>query len=644
MFFLHPLALLGLAAVLVPPLLHLFQRRRPPEVIFPAMRYLRQTEREAQRTIRLRHLLLMLLRMLAVALLVTAAARPVIPGGAGVLHDPTALALVLDNSVSSGAIAGGRRVLDDLAARARETLRAAQAGDAVWLIAADGLARRGTPAELIEASAALRPDPRRLDLGASVGAAARLIATSGYARGEIHVLSDLQATALGGGATPAGRATGAGPGAGSREPERPDSAAAGLPVLFYHPAADPPENRGVIFASPSPPVWLAGTGGVVARVGGGPAGAGGGRVAVSLTLEGRAGARALAAAGEAITLGAPSATPGWRGGEVGLEADELRADDGRPFAVRVVPPATVAVAAGADPGPFLAAALTVLAEGGQVRRAGAGAGADAVLIGTPSRTGASVVLPPADPVALGAANRALAAAGVRWRFGARVDREDSIAAPDVPELSGARVLRRYRLTETPAGAGRGVLARAGGEPWLVRDGRVVLVASRLVPEETTLPVSGGFVPFVGALVNRLARGEAGVIEAAPGDPVALPPDVTALVLAADSAPVVESGSVIAAPAAPGLYRLLAGRDTVGMLVVALDPRESDLTRASASLLATRFPGARVSVTGDARAYGAQRFRGAGRSELTGGLLALLLLVLLAEAGLATGGFARRAAA
>ena len=126
MTFLQPLALFGLAFALIPPLLHLFQRRHVPDVVFPAARYLRETAREAQRSIRLRHLLLMLLRVAAVVALVLAAARPVVPVSVGGLHAPTALAIVLDHSLSSGAVVGGRRVLDDLAQRARETLREAR--------------------------------------------------------------------------------------------------------------------------------------------------------------------------------------------------------------------------------------------------------------------------------------------------------------------------------------------------------------------------------------------------------------------------------------------------------------------------------------------------------------------------------------
>ena len=619
MVFLQPLALLLLGLGLVPPLLHLFERHRPPDVVFPAVRYLRETEREAQRTIRLQHLLLLLLRVAAVALVALAAARPVVPARLGAGHEPTALVVILDHSLSSGAVSGGVRAFDDLRARADETLRAARPSDAVWLIGADGLARRGAPAELRQAAAAWRPEPVRLDLSAAVATAARLVRASGYARGEIHLLSDLQRTAFG----------------------APDSAAAGLPLLVYHPAADPPPNRAVVSARASPATWLAGGGTVAATIGGAPAPPGD-RVAVTVAVRGREAARSLVAPRDVALLAVPAPAAGWAAGAVSLEPDELRADDDRPFAVRVVAPAAVSF----DPsevGPFLADALGALERAGQAR----GGAAGAVRLGTtPAAPGAgAVVFPPADAVRLGVVNRSLAAAGVPWRFGARVEREDTLAAPLVPGAGGARVLRRYRLEAVAAGNGEAaVLARAGGDPWLVRSGRTVLVGSRLVPEETSLPVTGGFVPFVSALVNRLARGDEGILEAVPGAPVALPPAVTGWVAAGEGT----GGAVrrpgaertVAAPPAPGVYYLLAAADTVGALVVAPDPRESDLRRATAPDLAALFPGARVTVAAGAPAYAAVRFRGAGRSDLSGWLLGAALLVLALEAVVASGALER----
>jgi Aerotolerance regulator N-terminal len=632
MVFLQPFALLLLAAAFVPPLLHLFQRRRPPDVEFPAVRYLRDTEREAQRTLRLRHLLLMLLRVLALVLIALAASQPVVPARIGAGHAPTALALVLDNSLSSGAVSGGVRALDDLAARARETLRAARPADALWLIDADGVPRRGTAAELLAAVDAAAPEPARLDLSAAVAAAARLVRASRYPHVEVHLLSDVQRTAFG----------------------APDSAAAGVPLLVYHPAADPPPNRAVIAARATPATWLAGAGGAVAvTIGGEPAPRGGGGgsgpgVAVAVSLAGRAGPRMLVAPRDVALLPVTAPRAGWTVGEASLEPDELRADDRRPFVVRVVAPALVAAAPAGDLGPFVAEALGALARAGQLRL---GTGPGAVRLGptAPPPGAAGVVLPPADPLGLGPANRALAAAGVPWRFGPRIAREDTIAAPQLPEVNGARVLRRYQLEAVPGPGARGVLARAGGDPWLVRWGRIVVVASRLVPEETGLPLTSRFVPFVGALVNRLARGEEGVLAATPGSPVTLPDDVTGLAPggatppAAGPGPAVQpvEGGTIAAPSAPGVDYLLAAGDTVGALVVATDPRESDLRRATRAEIDAAFPGARVTVAGSARSYAAARYRGAGRTELTGWLLAAALVTLLVEALVASGAVAHR---
>src|SRR6185436_5505003 len=100
--FLHPWALVGLAAAAIPVLIHLLARREPPTVLFPAVRYLITTTREHQRRLKLQHLLLLLFRTLLIIALVLAAAGPIVPGRGGVAgHAPSALVLVVDNSPSS---------------------------------------------------------------------------------------------------------------------------------------------------------------------------------------------------------------------------------------------------------------------------------------------------------------------------------------------------------------------------------------------------------------------------------------------------------------------------------------------------------------------------------------------------------------
>ena len=108
MAFLNVLMLLGLAAVAVPVLIHLFHRQRVSTVDFSSVIFIRNHHLQRSRALRLRELLLLILRTLIILLLVLAFSRPVIEGVAGSLlgsglKQRTVFAIVLDNSYSMGA-------------------------------------------------------------------------------------------------------------------------------------------------------------------------------------------------------------------------------------------------------------------------------------------------------------------------------------------------------------------------------------------------------------------------------------------------------------------------------------------------------------------------------------------------------------
>ena len=73
MGFLSPLFLLGLGAIAVPVLLHLFRRETAPDVPFAAVRYLQPTRIERQERRRIQDWLLLVLRALALAIAVMSA-------------------------------------------------------------------------------------------------------------------------------------------------------------------------------------------------------------------------------------------------------------------------------------------------------------------------------------------------------------------------------------------------------------------------------------------------------------------------------------------------------------------------------------------------------------------------------------------
>src|SRR5207237_4384119 len=197
--FLHPFALLGLAAAAIPALLHLLERRVPPEAEFPPLRYLSEAERQSARRLKLRHLLLLILRTALIVLIVVAAARPLFPAqaGGGSLHQPTALAVIFDNSASSGLDVDGRPVLEHLKAVAGGWLVRAPSSDRLWLVLADGVARAGTPDALLATLDSAGVSARRRDVTAAVRAATRLVDAAPFPAREVHVVSDLQRTALG---------------------------------------------------------------------------------------------------------------------------------------------------------------------------------------------------------------------------------------------------------------------------------------------------------------------------------------------------------------------------------------------------------------------------------------------------------------
>ena len=90
----------GALAVGVPLALHLMMRRQPRHLEFPALRFIKQRESANRRQLKLRHLVLLALRMAFILLLAAALARPSLQGS-GWLGDqeaPVAAALVFDTN------------------------------------------------------------------------------------------------------------------------------------------------------------------------------------------------------------------------------------------------------------------------------------------------------------------------------------------------------------------------------------------------------------------------------------------------------------------------------------------------------------------------------------------------------------------
>ena len=592
MTFLAPLFLLLGAAAAVPLLLHLLRRNIAARVDFPAARYLQRAEQEHSRSLRIRNLLLMLLRVLLILALAAAAARPFV-SGLGVGHGPTAVAIVLDNSLSTTAMHDGAPVFTTLRDAARSSLLASTPGDRLWLVTANGTVRGGTRDMLVAELMRITPEQSAGDLPLALRRAAAAVQGSTLPARVVAVATDGQRSAW-------------------KSSSRVD-----VPVAVLVPSGNPPRNRAVLSLDADPVRWTP-RGSIFARIDASDS------VGYRVVLGARTLARGAVARGEPVQLHVSPPERGWQALSVELEPDDFAADDARYAAVWIGPPAGVTV----DPsaGQFAATALSTLIADG---RATAGrdvhvAPADVVAM-LPA-----LITPPTDNVRLGAANRALARLNVPWRFGPI---ESSPALARGAHLDGVSVAVRYKLTREGTGTSD-TLATAAGEPWIVAGPGYVLVASRLDPSWTTLPVRAAFVSWFADMIGlRLGApaGDAGApIVATPDAPVRYPAGTDALESVTGTRRSV-SGETGAAPPERGVWFALRGARRIGAIVVNAPAGESALERWPADALAPRLAGTRGRATSRTDSWVRDTFAAGTRRPAVTPLLLLALLLLAAEA-------------
>jgi len=122
----HSILIVGAALVGLPVLLHLIMKQEPKRLPFPAFRFLLHKLKTNQRKLRLRHFLLLALRMLLIALFAVTLFQPtVLSTGFVVLSgdQPVAVVLVVDTSPSMGYADGeGKTRLEEATRRAGELL------------------------------------------------------------------------------------------------------------------------------------------------------------------------------------------------------------------------------------------------------------------------------------------------------------------------------------------------------------------------------------------------------------------------------------------------------------------------------------------------------------------------------------------
>lgn len=139
MSFLYPNILWGLLAVTIPVIIHLFNFRKFRKIYFTNVRFLEELKQQTRKQSRLRHLLVMIARILAIAALVLAFAQPYIPKVKNAAR-PDAISQVnvyIDNSFSMEALATNGPLLEAAKVKAREIAAAYRSSDLFMLTTND---------------------------------------------------------------------------------------------------------------------------------------------------------------------------------------------------------------------------------------------------------------------------------------------------------------------------------------------------------------------------------------------------------------------------------------------------------------------------------------------------------------------------
>lgn len=202
MSFLNPIMLAGLAAIAIPIIIHLLNRRKFQKVVWAAMRFLRASIEKNQRRMQIEDLILLALRCLVVSLIALALARPTWKDAVSSLFGGgrTVGVLLLDNSLSMGMSDGTTTRFDKARKAAEQALDALQSGSsmAVWLVS--DAVRDVIPEPTFDLNLARKAireatlTDRGSDLGGAVDRALELLKTRMGARRELYVFTDGQAS------------------------------------------------------------------------------------------------------------------------------------------------------------------------------------------------------------------------------------------------------------------------------------------------------------------------------------------------------------------------------------------------------------------------------------------------------------------
>ena len=195
MQFLYPAFLFGLLALAVPVIVHLFYFRKFKTIYFTNVRFLKELKQETSARQKLKNLLVLLMRALAIAAMVFAFAQPFIPKGNVIKHGLKSVSIFIDNSYSMNATDKDLSLFEKAKFKAKELINGYKEEDNFQVLTNDFEGKHQRLMSKEDALAAieeLRPSPAVRNISDIMKRQQQVLNTSERSLKIAYILSDFQ--------------------------------------------------------------------------------------------------------------------------------------------------------------------------------------------------------------------------------------------------------------------------------------------------------------------------------------------------------------------------------------------------------------------------------------------------------------------
>jgi hypothetical protein len=196
MQFVYPVFLFALIAIAIPIIIHLFHFRKFRQVYFTNVKFLKEVKDETNQRSKLKHLLVLIARCLAVFFLVMAFAQPFIPQKGGAFRaGQKAISLFIDNSFSMSSLSQDVPLMEKAKQRAIEIVSAYDVEDEFQILTNDFEGRHQRLVSQEDALALIEEieiTPAVKEMSKVISRQKQVLSTAKADNKEAYIISDFQ--------------------------------------------------------------------------------------------------------------------------------------------------------------------------------------------------------------------------------------------------------------------------------------------------------------------------------------------------------------------------------------------------------------------------------------------------------------------